>query len=39
MDDFKKHLEMAREKLSALKDAFEKKQFTVVGDLATKVCE
>ena len=37
--DFKKHLAIAREKLSALKDAFDKKQFTVVGDLATKVCE
>ncbi len=39
MGDFKKHLGIAREKLSALKDAFDKKQFTVVGDLATKVCE
>jgi len=37
--EFKKHLEIAREKLSALKDAFDKKHFTVVGDLATKVCE
>lgn len=39
MGEFRKHLEIAREKLSALKDAFDKKQFTVVGDLATKVCE
>ena len=39
MGDFKKHLEIAREKLSALKDAYDKKHFTVVGDLATKVCE
>jgi len=39
MGEFKKHLAIAREKLSALKDAFDKKQFTVVGDLATKVCE
>lgn len=39
MGDFKKHLEIAKEKLSALKSAFDKKQFTVVGDLATKVCE
>ena len=39
MGEFKKHLGIAKEKLSALKDAFDKKQFTVVGDLATKVCE
>jgi hypothetical protein len=39
MGDFKKHLRIAREKLSALMDAFDKKKFTVVGDLATKVCE
>jgi len=39
MGDFKKHLAIAIEKLSALKDAYDKKHFTVVGDLATKVCE
>lgn len=39
MGEFKKHLEIAKEKLSALKAAFDKRQFTVVGDLATKVCE
>lgn len=39
MGEFKKNLEIATEKLSALKDAFDKKKFTVVGDLATKVCE
>jgi hypothetical protein len=39
MGDFKKHLGIAREKMSALTSAYNKKQFTVVGDLATKVCE
>ena len=39
MGGFTKHLEIAKEKLSALKSAFDKKQFTVVGDLATKGCE
>lgn len=39
MGEFDKHLGMAREKLSALQDAYEKRQLTVVGDLATKVCE
>jgi len=39
MGEFKNHQEIATEKLSALKDAFDKKQFTIVGDLATKVCE
>ncbi len=39
MGEFKKHLAVAKEKLAALKSAYEHKQFTVVGDLATKVCE
>lgn len=39
MGDFKKHLSIAKEKLSALTDAYHKKQNTVVGDLATKVVE
>jgi hypothetical protein len=39
MGDYKKHISIAREKLSALKEAFNKEQFTVVGDLATKVVE
>lgn len=39
MGDFKKHPEIAKEKLSALKNAYDNKQFSVVGDLATKICE
>jgi len=35
MGEFKKHLEIAKEKLSALKDSFDKKQFTV--DLVRKL--
>ncbi len=39
MGDFGKHLLIAREKLSALKEAYEKRRYTVVGDLAIKVVE
>jgi len=39
MDDSDRHLEIAREKLSALQEAFGKHQHTVVGDLAIKVVE
>lgn len=39
MGEFGKHLGMAREKLSALQEAYGKRQVTVVGDLATNVCE
>ncbi len=36
---FIKHLNIAKEKLKAVVDAYIKKQNTVVGDLATKVIE
>ncbi len=39
MGDLEKHLQMAEEKLAAVRTAFENKQYSVVGDLATKVCE
>lgn len=39
MGDYNKHLELAREKLKATFDAFDKKQSTVVGDMGTKVVE
>lgn len=39
MGDFEKHLSIAREKLIALRQAYKMKQYTVVGDLATKVVE
>ncbi len=39
MGTFEKHLSLAKEKLSALKEAYEKRRYTVVGDLATKVVE
>ena len=39
MGDFEKHLSITREKLSALKEAYQKRRYTVVGDLATKVVE
>jgi hypothetical protein len=39
MGEYKKHLKIAKEKLSVFLSAYEKGQFTVVGDLATKVCE
>lgn len=39
MGDFGKHLLITREKLSALKEAYEKRRYTVVGDLAIKVVE
>ena len=39
MGEYKKHIRMAREKLEAVRIAFEKGQHTVVGDLATKVVE
>lgn len=39
MGDFEKHIGLAREKLKATANAFNNKQYTVVGDLATKVVE
>lgn len=39
MGDFKKHLELAKEKLKATISAYNKKQNTVVGDMGTKVVE
>jgi len=36
---FEKHLSLAKEKLSALKEAYDKRRYTVVGDQATKVVE
>lgn len=39
MGDFKKHINIAKEKLSAVITAYKNKQNTVVGDLATKVIE
>ncbi len=39
MGDFEKHLSIAREKLSALVESYEKGRHTVVGDLAIKILE
>lgn len=39
MGEHEKHIRMAREKLKAVRTAFEVGQHTVVGDLATKVVE
>lgn len=39
MGEFQKHLNLAKEKLQATFTAYESKQHTVVGDLATKVVE
>jgi len=39
MGDFQKHINLTKEKLEATLVAYEKKQHTVVGDLATKVVE
>jgi len=39
MGSFEKHISIAREKLSSLKEAYGKRRYTVVGDLATKVVE
>lgn len=39
MGDFEKHIKLAKEKLRATREAFEKKNNTVVGDLAIKVVE
>ncbi len=39
MGEYEKHIRMAREKLKAVRNAFENGQHTVVGDLATKVVE
>ncbi|MCM8777961.1 MAG: hypothetical protein NC905_06870 [Candidatus Omnitrophica bacterium] len=39
MGDFNKHIAIAKEKLNATMDAYEKKLSTVVGDLAIKVVE
>jgi hypothetical protein len=37
--DIERHLRIAREKLAALQDAYERHRYTVVGDLAIKVIE
>jgi hypothetical protein len=37
--DFEKHVKIAKEKLGVTKEAFAKKNNTVVGDLAVKVVE
>ncbi len=39
MGEFKKHLDIAKEKLKAVAAAYKSKQRTVVGDLGTKVVE
>lgn len=39
MDDHKKHLDLVKEKYSALSNAYKNKLNTVVGDLGTKVVE
>lgn len=39
MGDFQKHLELVKEKLRAIINAYNNKQSTVVGDLGTKVVE
>ena len=39
MGDSDQHLKIAREKLSALQEAYRRHQHTVVGDLAIKVVE
>ena len=39
MGNFKKHIEITKEKLEAVISAYKNKQHTVVGDLATKVIE
>jgi len=39
MGDFKRHLNLAREKLKAVLQVYKNKQYTVVGDLAIKVVE
>ena len=39
MGDFGKHMELAKEKLASLTEAYAKGRNTVVGDLATKVVE
>ena len=39
MGNYKKHLQIAQEKLKAVRDAFNNNLHTVVGDLATKVVE
>jgi hypothetical protein len=39
MGNFEKHINIAKEKLRVTKESFQKKDNTVVGDLATKVVE
>lgn len=39
MGDFGKHLEIAKEKLASVNEAYSNARTTVVGDLATKVVE
>jgi len=39
MGNFDKHIELAKEKLRATLDSYEKRQHTVIGDIATKVVE
>jgi hypothetical protein len=37
MGDFEKHIKLAKEKLNATNEAYNKKQSTVVGNLSIKV--
>lgn len=39
MGDYKKHLNLVKEKLESINEAFKEKRYTVVGDLGTKVVE
>lgn len=39
MGDFRKHINLAREKLESTREAFKENRGSVVGDLATKVVE
>ena len=39
MGDFAKHITMAREKMGSVREAYTKKRYAVVGDLAIKVGE
>ena len=39
MGSFEKHLSLVREKLSTLKEAYQKRRYTIVGDLGIKVVE
>jgi len=39
MGSFEKHLSLTREKLSTSKEAYQKRRYTIVGDLGAKVVE